>query len=150
MKILILGAGQVGASVAVALASENSDITVVDNVGDAYMSLNGGDGVLLSVYKSSTASTNEVSAACREAVAGLAEEFPTLDLRIVSDQGELIDTFISSILNSLLLGGLLAVVAESGAGKTTLMRDLEDRIVRENQPILLIKPYVLGMEDNEE
>lgn len=31
MKILILGAGQVGASVAVALASENSDITVVDN-----------------------------------------------------------------------------------------------------------------------
>ena len=41
-------------------------------------------------------------------------------------------------------GGLLAVVAESGAGKTTLMRDLEDRIVRENQPILLIRPYVVG------
>ena len=47
-------------------------------------------------------------------------------------------------------GGLLAVVAESGAGKTTLMRDLEDRIIRENQPILLIKPYVLGMEDNDQ
>ena len=47
-------------------------------------------------------------------------------------------------------GGLLAVVAESGAGKTTLMRDLEDRIVRENQPILLIRPYVLGMEDNDQ
>ena len=47
-------------------------------------------------------------------------------------------------------GGLLAVVAESGAGKTTLMRDLEDRIVRENQPILLVKPYVLGMEDNDQ
>jgi len=31
MKILILGAGQVGASVAAALASENSDITVVDS-----------------------------------------------------------------------------------------------------------------------
>lgn len=46
-------------------------------------------------------------------------------------------------------GGLLAVVAESGAGKTTLMRDLEDRILRENQPILLIKPYVLAMEDND-
>ncbi len=47
-------------------------------------------------------------------------------------------------------GGLLAVVAESGAGKTTLMRDLEDRIVRETQPILLIKPYVLAMEDNDQ
>ena len=30
MKILILGAGQVGTSVASALASENNDITVVD------------------------------------------------------------------------------------------------------------------------
>ena len=69
------------------------------------MSLNGGDGVLLSVYKSSTASTNQVSAACREAVAELSEEFPSLDLRVVSDQGKLIDMFISSIVNSLLLGG---------------------------------------------
>ncbi len=31
MKILILGAGQVGTSVAAALASENNDITIVDN-----------------------------------------------------------------------------------------------------------------------
>ena len=31
MKIIILGAGQVGSSVAAALASENNDITVVDN-----------------------------------------------------------------------------------------------------------------------
>lgn len=46
-------------------------------------------------------------------------------------------------------GGLLAVVAESGAGKTVLMRDLDDRIARENQPILLIRPYVLAMEDND-
>ncbi|WP_043617914.1 ExeA family protein [Chromobacterium violaceum] len=46
-------------------------------------------------------------------------------------------------------GGLLAVVAESGAGKTTLLRDLEDRIQRETQPIQIIKPYVLAMEDND-
>lgn len=47
-------------------------------------------------------------------------------------------------------GGLLAVIAESGAGKTTILRDLEDRIVRDNQPILVIRPYVLASEDNEE
>ncbi|MCW5223498.1 hypothetical protein D5041_07775 [Verminephrobacter aporrectodeae subsp. tuberculatae] len=47
-------------------------------------------------------------------------------------------------------GGLLAVVAESGAGKTTLLRDLDARIARENQPILLIRPYVLAMEDNDQ
>lgn len=47
-------------------------------------------------------------------------------------------------------GGLLAVVAESGSGKTTLLRDLEDRISRESLPIVLIRPYVLGMEDNDQ
>ena len=47
-------------------------------------------------------------------------------------------------------GGFLAVVGESGAGKTVLARDLEDRIARESQPIILIKPYVLAMEDNDQ
>ncbi|WP_080418585.1 AAA family ATPase [Burkholderia ubonensis] len=47
-------------------------------------------------------------------------------------------------------GGLLAVVSESGGGKTTLMRDLDDRVVRENHPIIVIKPYVLAMEDNDQ
>ncbi len=87
-----------------------ADITVVDNAGDAYMVLNGGDGMLLSVFKSSTASTNEVSEACVKAIADLQEEFPGLSLRVVSDQGSYINLFISSIVRSLLLGALLAVV----------------------------------------
>ena len=47
-------------------------------------------------------------------------------------------------------GGFLCVIGESGAGKTVLTRDLEDRIAREAQPIILIKPYVLAMEDNDQ
>jgi len=47
-------------------------------------------------------------------------------------------------------GGLLAVIGESGAGKTILIEELEDRIRRDNQPIVLIKPYVLGMADNDQ
>jgi type II secretory pathway predicted ATPase ExeA len=46
-------------------------------------------------------------------------------------------------------GGFMAVVGESGAGKSTLRKDLEDRIAREQAPIILIQPYVLGMEDND-
>ncbi len=46
-------------------------------------------------------------------------------------------------------GGFLAVVGESGSGKSTLRRDLVDRISREGQPVLVIEPYVLGMEDND-
>lgn len=47
------------------------------------------------------------------------------------------------------LGGFMAVVGESGAGKSTLRKDLEERIAREDQPVILIQPYVLGMEDND-
>jgi type II secretory pathway predicted ATPase ExeA len=46
-------------------------------------------------------------------------------------------------------GGFLAVVGESGAGKSTLRRDLAERINVENEPVILVEPYVLGAEDND-
>lgn len=46
-------------------------------------------------------------------------------------------------------GRFVGVVGESGAGKTTLLGDLEDRIEAERKQIVLIKPSVLGMEDND-
>lgn len=47
-------------------------------------------------------------------------------------------------------GGFVAVVGESGAGKSTLREDLQDRISRESHPVVLIEPYVLAMEDNDQ
>lgn len=46
-------------------------------------------------------------------------------------------------------GGFVAITGESGAGKTTLKRDLADRISKENQPIIVIEPYILATEDND-
>lgn len=46
--------------------------------------------------------------------------------------------------------GFMAVVGESGSGKTTLAEDLGERIRLEGRPIVLIKPYVLAMEGNDE
>lgn len=46
-------------------------------------------------------------------------------------------------------GGFIAVIGESGAGKSTLRRDLIDRAYREDAPIIVIEPIVLGMEDND-
>jgi len=40
-------------------------------------------------------------------------------------------------------GGFLAVVGESGAGKTVLRRDLVDFVQRESQPIVLIQPRLI-------
>ena len=46
-------------------------------------------------------------------------------------------------------GGLLAVIGESGSGKSTLRHDLVDWININHEPITVIEPYVLGLEDNE-
>lgn len=47
-------------------------------------------------------------------------------------------------------GGFMAAVGESGAGKSTLREDLQDRINREGRQIVMIEPYVLAMEDNDQ
>ncbi|WP_418648863.1 ExeA family protein [Thauera butanivorans] len=46
-------------------------------------------------------------------------------------------------------GGLLAVIAESGAGKSTLRHDLAEWINANDEPVTIIEPYVLGMEDTD-
>ena len=46
-------------------------------------------------------------------------------------------------------GRFVAVVSESGGGKTTMLGDLESRLVRDHKPVIVIKPWVLGMEDND-
>lgn len=46
-------------------------------------------------------------------------------------------------------GGMLAVVAESGGGKSTLRQDLAEWINTSGEPITVIEPYVIGMAANE-
>lgn len=46
--------------------------------------------------------------------------------------------------------GFVAVVGESGAGKTTLAEDLDERIKADGRDVLVIRPYVLAMEANDE
>ncbi|QNT57780.1 AAA domain protein [Neisseria musculi] len=47
-------------------------------------------------------------------------------------------------------GGFVAVVGESGAGKSTLREDLQERINRDGKQIVMVEPYVLAMEDNDQ
>jgi type II secretory pathway predicted ATPase ExeA len=44
-------------------------------------------------------------------------------------------------------GGFVAIVGESGAGKTTIQADLEARL-EANPGVIVVKPSVLGMEEN--
>lgn len=45
--------------------------------------------------------------------------------------------------------GFVAIIGQSGSGKSTLREELEERIREERRPIVLIKPYVQGMEASE-
>lgn len=46
--------------------------------------------------------------------------------------------------------GFVAVVGESGAGKSTLAEDLEERIKADKRDVLVVRPYVLAMEANDQ
>jgi multidrug efflux pump subunit AcrB len=104
--------------------SDVADVTVVDDAGSTYMRLNDGDAVLLSIFKTSTASTSEVSDACMERVSELEDDYPSLDISVVMDQGSYIRLFIKSILQSLALGALLAVVVLA-----LFLRDLKPTLI---------------------
>jgi type II secretory pathway predicted ATPase ExeA len=46
-------------------------------------------------------------------------------------------------------GGAVAVTCESGGGKSTIRRDLVDRILRDQPSIIVMSPSILAMEEND-
>ena len=78
-----------------------SDLTIIDNSGDAYAKVNGNQGVLLSIFKGSTSGTSDVSKACNEAISDLEEKYPGLDITPLVDQGDYIKMIIESIVSSM-------------------------------------------------
>lgn len=46
-------------------------------------------------------------------------------------------------------GVFLAVVGESGSGKSTIRKELHERLRNDSQALIIIEPYVLGMEERE-
>ncbi|UQY32625.1 AAA family ATPase [Pseudomonas fulva] len=46
-------------------------------------------------------------------------------------------------------GIFMAIVGESGSGKSTIRKDLHARLQAEDKPVIIIEPYILGMEDDD-
>lgn len=46
-------------------------------------------------------------------------------------------------------GRLVAIVGESGAGKTTILDDLKEQVLKEHKPLVFVEPSVDGMEDSD-
>lgn len=85
-------------------------VRLADNAEELYAKINGNDGVLLTVQKSSIASTSGACDNLYAAMAQLEEKYEGLHLTALSDQGQYIDLVISSVLENLLFGALLAVI----------------------------------------
>ena len=65
---------------------------------------------VLSFQKQSTASTATVSQRINEAIGKLQSENPDLHIIPLMDQGDYINMIIQSVLQNLILGGILAIL----------------------------------------
>ena len=90
--------------------SDVATVEVIDNADDSYAKLNSNDAVILSIMKSSTAGTSDVSETCNEAIEELQKQYPGLHMIPLMDQGDYIGLIINSVLSNLIWGALLAII----------------------------------------
>ena len=90
--------------------SDVADIAPTDNSSELYAKINGNDGILLTFQKQSTASTTEVSERLRAAMEKLEQENQGMRLSTLNDQGVYINIVIDTVLQNLLMGGVLAIL----------------------------------------
>ena len=86
-----------------------ADIAIKDNAGNSYVRVNGNPAVSLSIQKSSTASTSRVSKAVNEEIAEIMEEDSAVHITQLMDQGIYIDLVVSSVMNNMVYGGIIAL-----------------------------------------
>ncbi|MBR2028659.1 MAG: efflux RND transporter permease subunit [Oscillospiraceae bacterium] len=85
-------------------------VTIKDNSGDSFVKINGNDGIVLSLNKSSVASTSEVSENVTKALKQLEEKTPGLHVTTLMDQGDYIGMIVDSVLSNLVYGGVIALL----------------------------------------
>ncbi len=87
-----------------------ADLTIIDNTGTTYTRLNENSSVILSIFKASTAGTNEVSKECKKAIERLEEKYEGLDILVLMDQGDYIDIIVGSVVSNMVVGAALAIL----------------------------------------
>ena len=102
-------AGQAGARQAVRV-SDIGTVQVVDAEIDHLVRVNGREGVGLSIYKEAGANTVEVSAEVREALAGLGNDLPGVDVHEIADDAKLVTDALDDLKIAAGAGIALAVL----------------------------------------
>lgn len=87
-----------------------ANVKVSDNSSDNYTNINGNAGVMLSFQKTSTASTTKVCDEINKVINDLNGTNDKLHILSLMDQGVYIDFIVSSVLQNLVYGGILAIL----------------------------------------
>ncbi len=90
--------------------SDVADITIIDNEGDSYAKINGKSAILLSIFKASTTNTSEVSDNLNDAFDELEGKYEGLSITPMVNQADYISMMLHSILTSILMGAILAII----------------------------------------
>ena len=85
-------------------------VALTDNSADTYAKLNGQDGVVLTFEKQSTYATADTTNNLSDRFRALEQEYPGLKFVSLMNQGDYIYMIVNSILSSLLLGAVFAVL----------------------------------------
>lgn len=90
--------------------SDVAEVSYTSNNSETYAKINGNNGVLMSFTKQSSYATAVVSENITEKFSELEEKHKGLEFTMLSDQGEYIHIVINSVLQSLILGAVLAIL----------------------------------------
>ena len=92
------------------LLGDVANITIIDNSDVTFTKLGVNDGVILSIFKSSEAGSNDVANVCIEELRVLEDKYPGLDITVIMDQGAYIEMILSVVVQNMLIGAGLAIL----------------------------------------
>ncbi|MBE6929696.1 MAG: acriflavin resistance protein [Ruminococcaceae bacterium] len=101
-----------------------AEIEVVDNSDETYGRINGENGVLLSFSKQSGYATATVSENILAKMDEISADYEDIRFTTLMDQGDSIDLIVSSVLENLVLGAILAILI-----LMLFLRDLRPTVV---------------------
>ena len=87
-----------------------ANITLIDNSATSFTKQGTSDGIVLSVFKSSEAGSNDVARTCIAEIDRLEEKYPGLDITVMMDQGAYIEMILSVVVQNMLIGAGLAIL----------------------------------------
>jgi HAE1 family hydrophobic/amphiphilic exporter-1 len=103
---------EMGIEIPAVYLTDIADVFVTDNSDTEYTRVNGAPAVMITMQKQTEFSTADLTREIREKMDELAGSFEDVGLgfAILMDQGHYIDIIISSILDNIIIGGILALL----------------------------------------